>query len=107
MFAWWRRKIDAGISEFERKSESIENQAAQTDRETEKVEHETRDLFNRAVAETAAKIETMEDHEDRELVRALVLREFQLISLPGGPGDVSKLMPRLAEGGNGSPAHSI
>lgn len=104
MFDGLRRKLNSAVSEFDAKTERIESQTKRTEAEIEQIEHKTRNLFNRTVAETAARIETLKDADERELVRALALHEFRSISLPGGPGDVSRLIPQ-AEGG--LPKHSI
>lgn len=107
MFGRWRMKMESAVSGFDRKTESIENHATQVDREIERIEHETRDLFNRTVAETAAKIDTLEDPKDRELVRAWALQEFRSIALTGGPIDVSRLMPPASKREGESPGFSI
>lgn len=106
MFGWWRRKMEPAMSGFDKKTESIENHA-QVDREIERIESETRELFNQAVTETAALIETLKDPEDRALVRAWALQEFRSVAPAGGPGDVSRLMPPASKREDESPGFSI
>ncbi len=90
--------IEDETAHIKQDTDRLTRQTAEIRRDIGQIQSETREQFNQAVAEAAALIETLKDPEDRELVRVWALREFQSISLSGGPIDLSKLMAQPVQG---------